>query len=279
MSESKLVSGLIEATNRADFGELYGAAVADDQRAEITRELLDVLELRVTGWLPAPMAADTAITAIHERVAQSYRRAEWLVGVNLVILEHLARAVVGLSDFLTALTEEEVCLYAAVLLNASQAPAEALDPVADEGEIGSSDLIEYEIAEAAFCAATGDPRGWQEHVARALEVDPVGADRAARRTLADRLRRHQIELGMVAEVANGAFRLARGSEAGPFSCPAYLIELAIRRSLGEPGCVDYVDGEELVHATTETCGLLDLAAVLLPNGWGMAVDGTLDPIA
>jgi len=276
VAEHELVGQLIDASSRARFGELYGQAVEDHHRAEITQQLLSILELKVTGWLPVPMTADSAIGAIHDRVARCYRRAEDLLGINLVILEHLARATVGLSEFLTVLSEEEVCLYAAVLLNAAQAPAEPPNPVIETAET-APDLVVYEIDEAAFCAGSGDPAGWQQHVARALEIDPAAADRAARAALADRLRRQEIQAGMVTEIANGAYRLAAAVQDGPFACPMYLLELVIRRSLAEPGCVDHVDQAEVVYAAAQACGLLDLSAVLLPPGWGWAVHAPLSP--
>ena len=135
--------------------------------------------------------------------------------------------------------------------------------------------IVYEIAEAAFCAGSGDPQGWQQHVGRALEVDPSAADLAARQALADRLERQEVRVGQVAAIANGAYRLAAAVKDGPFACPVYLLELVIRRALAEPGCVDYVDLTEVVYAATQACGLLDLSAVLLPPGWGWAVHGPL----
>jgi len=61
------------------------------------------------------------------------------------------------------------------------------------------------------------------------------------------------------------------AERGPFECPAYLLELALRRALGEPGCVDFVDRNELVYAGTQCAGLIDLHDALQPPGWGWNV--------
>ncbi|MDQ2754362.1 MAG: hypothetical protein M3R71_02305 [Actinomycetota bacterium] len=42
----------------------------------------------------------------------------------------------------------------------------------------------------------------------------------------------------------------------------------MRRSLQEPGCVDGVDQRDVVHASVEVAGLLDLHDALVPPGWG-----------
>lgn len=276
MSED-VTRALIEAPDSVEFGRCYGLALDDDQRPQITRELLGMLELRVTGWLPVPVSPETAIVAIAERVAGCYQRAESLLGVNLVVLEHLARASVGLSDFLSALAEEQLCLYAAVLLNALQSESRSMPAAVAEQQGTPAEGMRYEIAEAAFCAGSSDPRGWQEHAGRAFEVDPAGADLAARQALVERLHAQGIQLGMHAEIANGAYRLAAAVADGPFACPMHLLELVIRRALNEPGCVDHVDLAEMVYGATQACGLLDLSAVLLPPGWGWAVHGPLTP--
>ncbi|HEX2903176.1 MAG TPA: hypothetical protein VHO01_06915 [Jatrophihabitans sp.] len=278
-----MVRALIEAGDSSSLGHAYGQAIEPANRAAVTSGLLAALQLRVTGWLPQPLNPDTAIRAIHEHVAAHYARVESLVGVNLVLLEHLARSTVGLSEFISELTEEQVCLYAAVLLNAvsagsegGSAPARA-DLLEDGAELPVPEGISYDIAEAAFCAGTGDPKGWQEHARRALEVDADAADRAVRQQLADRLSRQDVRTGQVAEIANGAYRLAAAVQDGPFACPMYLLELVIRRALAEPGCTDHVDQAELVYAGSQACGLLDLSVALLPPGWGWAVHGPLSP--
>ncbi|MEO7286061.1 MAG: hypothetical protein ABI140_04000 [Jatrophihabitantaceae bacterium] len=116
-----------------------------------------------------------------------------------------------------------------------------------------------------------DPAGWQRAVALACELDQDGADLAARAELARRVREQGIEAGMVVPICNGAQALAAAAEDGPFECPAHLFELAIRRALDEPGCVDHVDIRELIFASTQCSGMLDVHDALLPPGWGWAI--------
>ena len=127
------------------------------------------------------------------------------------------------------------------------------------------------IQAAIDSVAHADPAGWQRAVELAYQQDPDGADAAARAALAGRLRAQGIEVGMIAAICNGAQALAVATEDGPFSCPAHLFELAIRRSLDEPGCTDQVDPHELIYASTQCCGMLDIHDALLPPGWGWAV--------
>ncbi|MGI8665422.1 MAG: hypothetical protein ACR2N4_05250 [Jatrophihabitans sp.] len=124
---------------------------------------------------------------------------------------------------------------------------------------------------AIHAAGRGDPQSWQLAVQRAVAGDLAAADALARRELADRVRRQGVETGMVAAIAHGAMALSAAAEDGPFSCPAYLFELAIRRALDEPGCMDQVDAGELVYAATQCAGLLDIHDALLPPGWGWAI--------
>lgn len=131
--------------------------------------------------------------------------------------------------------------------------------------------VEVAVRLAVYGAASGDADSWQLGVRQALELDPAAADRAARAELLLRAQRHGIRTGMVVEIAYGSTILSLAADDGPFQCPAYLLELALRRALGEPGCVDFVDETELIYATTQCAGLVDLHDALLPPGWGWSI--------
>lgn len=138
-------------------------------------------------------------------------------------------------------------------------------------DIAESSYVRAAVRVAILAAGRGDPEGWRHAAAAACASDLMAADLAARAELGDRLAEQGVELGMVSAIASGARALAAATEGGPFACPAYLFELAVRRALDEPGCVDHVDIGELVGATTQCCGLLDIYDTLLPAGWGWAI--------
>lgn len=110
---------LILAAHRgepADFGINYGRLLADPELAAITRDVLAILAAMVRSWLPAGAGPADAIEAIHAKVAAAYPRCCRLLGVNLVLLEHLARSLLGLSGFLRTLDGDSACLYGALLV-------------------------------------------------------------------------------------------------------------------------------------------------------------------
>jgi len=152
--------------------------------------------------------------------------------------------------------------------------AEEFPPFAAEVPSAPPAEVAVLVRLAVHAVGRGDPQSWQHAVEQACAADPAEADRLARAELADRVRRHGVEQGMVPAIAGGANRLAAAAVDGPFECPAYLLELAIRRALDEPGCTDYVDQDELVFATTQCAGMIDLHDTLLPPGWGWAVHGS-----
>lgn len=134
-----------------------------------------------------------------------------------------------------------------------------------------ADAIVEGIRLAIYGVGVGDPDTWQLGVRQAVEANPVSADAVARAELAQRAERHGIESGMVPEIAHATTILSLAADEGPFECPAYLLELALRRALGEPGCQDFVDETELIYAATQCAGLIDLHDALLPAGWGWKI--------
>jgi len=118
---------------------------------------------------------------------------------------------------------------------------------------------------------SGEPETWQLGVAQALAVDPVLADECARAELVERAARHEVTAERHFEIAQATTMLALATDGGPFRCPAYLLELAFRRALNEPGCTDFVDETELIYAGTQCAGLIDLHDALLPPGWGWSI--------
>ncbi len=158
------------------------------------------------------------------------------------------------------------------------AAAPQLSPRASEQAAGvAEDLaIAGDIRQAVLAAGSGDAPAWQQAVERAARRDLAVADRLARAELLARLARHGVAAGMVVEIVSGTTQLAAAAEGGPFECPAFLLELAVRRALDEPGCTDHVELGELLYAQTQCAGMLDLHDVLLPPGWGLPVYGPLE---
>lgn len=136
---------------------------------------------------------------------------------------------------------------------------------------GDPGPVQEAIRVAIHSAGRADPDGWRHAVDSACAADEQAADRFARVELAERVRAQGIETGMVAPIANGARTLASAAEDGPFAVPEHLLELAIRRALDEPGCVAHVEVRELVYASTQCAGMLDIHDALLPAGWGWLI--------
>ena len=127
-------AGLIRSAasgDPADFGTRYGALLDDPQVDLATGEILAVLRVQVAGWLPAEVTAEEAIGIVHDRMWQLYPRCLAVLAVNLVVLEHVARSVVGLSDFLRTLDGASACLYGALLAGC----ALSLSGCAADGEL------------------------------------------------------------------------------------------------------------------------------------------------
>ncbi|MGI8665423.1 MAG: hypothetical protein ACR2N4_05255 [Jatrophihabitans sp.] len=109
---------------RAEFGERYGQLLDDPDVEAITRSTLAVLDRQVRRWIEDSTDAPAAIEAIHRQVSASYPRCCAIFEVNLVVLEHLARSVVGLSSLLSTLDASLGLLYASLLIGADPNTAE-----------------------------------------------------------------------------------------------------------------------------------------------------------
>jgi hypothetical protein len=117
-----LAADLISAVGRDDvagFGAVYAAALDNPELDAITRQVLAILETVVRAWVVTSGSAPEAIESIHDRVLELYPRCTAIVAVNLVVLEHIARSVVGLSNYLKTLESSYACLYGALLIGTS----------------------------------------------------------------------------------------------------------------------------------------------------------------
>ncbi len=115
----------------AEFGAAYSAAVSGTELDLITHATLGILNHQVVGWLPEGADVVTSLDIIHRRLLRLYPRCTALVGVNLVVLEHVARASVGLSDLLTTLPGTQACLYGALIVAAGLDGPVELDELAE----------------------------------------------------------------------------------------------------------------------------------------------------
>ncbi|MEO7286062.1 MAG: hypothetical protein ABI140_04005 [Jatrophihabitantaceae bacterium] len=115
-------SELILAAHEGDpmaFGSRYAELLDDQDFDRITHDVLAVLGRLVTGWLPDQAGPAEAIEAVHRAVGAAYPGCLRLLAINLVVLEQLARSVIGLSGLLRTLDGTEACLYAALLAGCS----------------------------------------------------------------------------------------------------------------------------------------------------------------
>lgn len=134
-----------------------------------------------------------------------------------------------------------------------------------------SEIARNELRSAISSVARADEVAWRAHTAAALDADEDVADATSRAALKDRLGRAGVRADGLSMVVSSAEHLEAVTAGGPFACPAFLFELAMRRAFDEPGCIDGVDRREAVHAAVETAGLLDLYQALVPPGWSTVV--------
>jgi hypothetical protein len=117
-----LARDLVSAARRDDaaaFGTAYGAALDDPSLDTISRQILGTLQAIVQRWVGETASAPSAIEAIHEHVAAIHPHCTAIVAVNLVVLEHVARSVIGLSTYLETIESSYACLYGALLAGAA----------------------------------------------------------------------------------------------------------------------------------------------------------------
>ena len=272
---------------RAGDGRAFGVAMLDvldaGGRESAAEEALGALGDALRLRLPA----DPTVGQIAGAVDAVLAHVQSVVGVNRVLLEHTARASVDLSTCAQEIAPVFIVMYAVLLCGALDAVEDncvdyLLAPPKDGGGTSRSvneDMSDVAAAvDAAIRAATGgDADRWLERTAFAWAQEADHADRVARAELRARLDEQPIAHDdWVLRLAAGAEVLSATTGKGPFACAPCLVELAIRRAFGEHGCVDDVDGEELLRTTTLVAGLLDLADLILPPGWGLAVHIALE---
>jgi hypothetical protein len=249
------------------------------------------LSADLATWLASAAAAPgppipSPIDWVSDTVGGLRRTVDRVFGVNQVVLEHTARSVFGWSDYLSSLDPIWVGVYCAVLLGAGA----AREP--DESSAGTRPVpfdappatgaaidpaIEFAVEAAVLAAATADPVAWLKAARSALALDESAADAAAGAALRARLALEPIPADTrLASIVAGARRLAERTSGGPFECPAWLVELAIRRAVDEPGCHDHVRRDDMVLVSTQVAGLLDLHAALFGDGGGQLVYADLD---
>jgi len=115
------------AGDRAEFGRRYGRLLDDPDFERVTVALIGLLTLLIADWLPDGCDPATAVRVLHERLADLHPRCTALIGVNLVVLEHLARSVLDLSELLAGLTGAEVSLYAGLIVGTAVPEPARLD--------------------------------------------------------------------------------------------------------------------------------------------------------
>lgn len=307
------VARLVDAAKLGDrrrFGLAYNDVLALGQPVEAAGHALAELELRVLGWIAG--RPDIEVDRVHQRITELRPAWAQLIEVNQVVLELVARSVIGASDYVEHVDPELVCLYAALLAGVvgtetdpappagseetapagdTPMPAGAGGPGGTEGPGGPGETegpegpdrasrvgASSDAIQAAIRAVTlGDADRWQRSVRTALAEHEPTAVAAAGAALNQRLAGNDLgQDGLVSPIVVGSTRMAAATEDGPLACPAWLFEIAVRRALSEPGCL-VSDDAEFTFAATEACGLLDLHDAVLPAGWGWAVHLPVDP--
>lgn len=118
---------LAQQGDSAGFGAAYGEVLDGPEPDAVTEELLALLTAVARDWFGVEADGATVLAVVHDRVTEAYPRTLEVLGVNLVILEHVVRAALGHSDFLQDLDGSLVCLYSAILLGSLLVTGEQVD--------------------------------------------------------------------------------------------------------------------------------------------------------
>jgi len=133
---------LVLAAQRSDpagFGQAYQEVLERADADAITESLLLTLAAVARDWFDAEAGTDGrgVLLEVHRRVSEVYPQTLELIGVNLVLLEHVVRSMLGHSDFVSTLDGSLATLYAALLLGNLLATADQFDRYAPAGPLAA----------------------------------------------------------------------------------------------------------------------------------------------
>lgn len=264
---------LVDAVRDGDtaaFGRLLGEVIECDRAREVAVDLLGRLADALGERLGEGSGPYADVVAIRDLVRAALPACDQVLAVNAVVLEHVARSARGLSGFAAVTEPSFVALYAALLLGRLGLRAEPASTRGRAEPRPRTDVCDA-IDVAIRCVTAGDDAGWRRAVEHAVALDAAEADAAATERLRAELVRAReagdVQPDELTEVVQLSEILAAAVADGPLACPAHLIELAIRRSVAEPGCNRVDDPAQLTFAASEVAGLLQLRLALTPPGW------------
>ncbi len=261
--------GRYAAAARAGDHDQFAAAYEQLVTPNLTPEAL--LQLRELAADAARSRAEREqlpidLAGVHELAVRINARSDALISMNLAVLECALRCTFGLNTYLARIGVR----FAAVCLGVLIAGLEPNDttPPSPGGRrrawVGPT-ADRTRVRAAITCAHNGDPVGWCYEVDTGLaaDLDTTVADAAEelRARLVTAAGDGELEVPSIVAISE----LLSDVAGTGFTCPPYVLEFAMRKAVGEPGCTDHLDPREFVLAAVQASAALDSLRSIAPT--------------